>query len=257
MADMQKFKERLHAGKVCIGSWISFTDPCITELMCGSGFDFLVFDSEHSAMSIETVMLHMMATKGTDVIPIVRVVWNDPVWIKQVLDVGASGVLIPLIRTVEDVRKGVAACMYPPQGMRGFGPRRPANYERYFKEYIERANRDMIVFVQIEHIDAVNNMEEILKVPGLDGVLIGACDLSGTLGLLGQLGHPRVVETINVIIAKAHQAGVAVGMAGPRTPQEVFKWISKGIQFITMASDMGFLSMTSDNSVVELRKLLQ
>ena len=179
------------------------------------------------------------------------------VLIKRVLDVGAAGVLIPMVTTAEETRNGVAACMYPPEGVRGFGPRRPANYERDFTEYIERANRDMIVFVQIEHVDAVNNIEEILKVPGLDGVLSAACDLSGSMGILGQVGHPRVRAAMEKVVAKAHEAKVPAGIAGPRTAEAVFKWISRGVQFITMGNDQGFLSMTSDNAVAELRKLLQ
>ena len=252
-----EFKAKLRVGEVCIGSWVNFTDPCVTELMCGSGYDFLIFDAEHSALNIETIQLHMIATKGTQTVPIVRVAWNDMVRIKQVLDVGAAGVLIPLVKTAEDVKRAVDACLYPPQGVRGFGPRRPANYERCWEEYIEVANRDMIVFVQIEHIDAINNLEEILAVPGLTGVFIAFCDLSGSLGVLGKVDHPMVQEAVETFIAKTRETNVAVGMAGARTPEGVFKWISKGMQFMTMGNDMGFLSMTSDNSVTEIRKLIQ
>ena len=257
MTESPSFKDRLQAGKICIGTWVSFTDPTATEVLCGSGFDFLIVDAEHGPHDLETVQMHLMATKGSNTVPIVRVAWNDLVLIKRVLDVGAAGVLVPMVKTREDVQNAVAACMYPPAGVRGFGPRRPSNYERNFSEYIATANQNVIVFVQIEHIDAVNNIEDILQVPGLDGVFIGSNDLSGSLGLLGQPAHPRVIETIETVVARAHEAGVPMGMAGPLTAEGAFHWISRGVQFITIGSDTGFLLDAADRAVAEIRKRLQ
>jgi len=257
MTEPKTFKDKLQAGKICIGTWISFTDQCVTEVLCGSGFDFLIVDAEHGPHDLETVMMHMIATKGTNTTPIVRVAWNDPVLIKRVLDVGAAGVLVPLVKTREDVELAVAACMYPPAGIRGCGPRRPSDYERRFKEYIATANQNMIVLAQIEHIDAVSNLEDILQVPGLGGVFIGSNDLSGSLGLLGQPTHPTVIEAIETVIAKAHQAGVPVGIAGPMGPEDIFQWMAKGIQFITIGSDTAFLLSTADTVVAAVREHLQ
>ena len=257
MGESQGFNGKLEAGEVCVGTWVSFTDPTSTEILCGSGFDFLIVDAEHGPHDLETVQMHMMATKGTNTTPIVRVAWNDQVLIKRLLDVGAAGVLVPMIRTREDVERAIAACMYPPAGVRGFGPRRPSNYERNFSEYIATANQDMIVIVQIEHIDAVNNIEDILQAPGLAGVFVGSNDLSGSMGLLGQPTHPRVIEAIETVIAKARQAGVPPGIAGPSTPEGVLNWISKGMQFITAGGDGAFLLNTADSTAAEIRKRLQ
>lgn len=252
-----KLRSMLRERKVCLGTWINFTDPCVAELLCGSSFDFFIIDSEHSALGIESVQLNVMATKGTDVAPIVRVPWNDPMHIKRALDVGAAGILAPLVRSAEDVEAAVAACMYPPAGIRGFGPRRPANYERNFTEYIETANDNIVVWVQIEQIDAVNNIEAIVRSPRLDGVFIGSYDLSGSLGLLGQTGHKRVLEAIDKTIAAAREAGVSVGMAGPCKPETAFNWLSKGVQFITLGSDQSFLVNASHAVTSGVRKLLE
>src|SRR5436305_2876032 len=123
MQNAQKFRDKLNAGQVCYGSFITCTDPTITEALCGVS-DFVWIDTEHNALSLETVQGHLMATNGTNTAALVRVPWNDPVLIKPVLDIGADGVIVPLVRTADDVRRAVTACRYPPDGVRGYGPRR-------------------------------------------------------------------------------------------------------------------------------------
>jgi len=250
-------KGKLQAGEICLGTWINFTDPTVAELLTESGFDFFIIDSEHSALGIESVQLNIMATKGTPVTPIVRVAWNDPVLIKRVLDAGAGGVLVPLVRTVEDARAAVAACMYPPVGIRGFGPRRPASYERRFAEYIPRANENIVVWLQIEHADAVDNIEEIVAVDGIGGIILGPCDLSASMGMLGQTGHPDVLAAADKVIAAARKAGVPMGMAGGPNPKEAVEWIEKGAQFFALGADQSYLVYASQRAVNGVRKLLE
>lgn len=256
MFEGQRLRWKLQAGEVCLGTWINFTDPCVAELLCGSGFDFFIIDSEHGPLDIEAVQHNIMATKGTTVAPVVRVAWNDHVLIKRALDVGAAGVLVPLVRSARDVESAIAACMYPPDGIRGFGPRRPANYERDFGEYIATANDNIVVWAQIEHKDAVDNIEEIVRVPRLDGIFIGSCDLSGSLGLLGQTQHELVQQAVAKVITVGTRAGVSVGIAGPAKPESAFAWISKGVQFITLGGDQGYLVYASQTAVSGVRHLL-
>src|SRR5260370_41070190 len=127
MENAIKFRDKIGRGEVCIGTFITCTDPAITEALC-SVSDFVWIDTEHNALSLETVQAHIMATKGSDTASLVRVPSNDPVLIKPVLDIGADGVIVPQVRTVDDVRLAVAACQYPPEGSRGFGPRRPIKF---------------------------------------------------------------------------------------------------------------------------------
>ncbi len=257
MFEGRQLRKKLRAGEACLGTWINFTDPTAIELMAGSGFDFFIIDSEHSAMTVESVQLNIMATKGSDVAPLVRVPWNDQVHIKRVLDAGAAGVLVPLMRTVNDVESAVAACLYPPAGIRGFGPRRPTNYYRDWEEYVKTANDDLVIWVQIEHVDALKNVREIVKVPRLDGILIGPYDLSGSMGLLGQISHPKVLEAIKQTIAAGNEADVPVGIVASDDPQEVVDWLSKGLTFITVSGDQGFLLNAGQAAVSETRALLK
>lgn len=155
MTKFEPFREKMSRGEVCIGTAITFYDPAISESLAGD-FDFIWIDAEHNAMSLETIQLHLMAVRGTTTFPVVRVAWNDPVLLKPVLDIGAPGVVVPLIRTADDAKLAVSACRYPPEGIRGYGPRRAARYGRDSgPEYCRQANESIMINVQIEHIDAV------------------------------------------------------------------------------------------------------
>ena len=127
MDTLPNFIEKMQKGRICLGTVVSFTDPTVSEALC-SLLDFIWIDAEHGPFSLETIQGHVMATKGTDTTPLVRVPGNDPIWIKQVLDLGAAGVIVPMIRTVEEARLAIAACLYPPAGVRGYGPRRHFQY---------------------------------------------------------------------------------------------------------------------------------
>jgi len=256
LRDGLKLRAKLAAGDICLGTWTDSCDPCIAELLCGSGFDFLMIDGEHGALNIETIQRLIMATRNTGVAAMVRVPWNDPVLIKPILDAGAAGILVPMVKTAEEARLAVAACTYPPAGIRGFGPRRPSDYEREGYDYIDQASGMLTVWVQIEHVDGVNNIEEIVRTPGLSGVLIGSNDLSASMGPLGQPRHPRVLEAIDKVIEAAKEAGTPVGIAGPADPAAAHAWVKKGMQFITLGGVNGFLVSATENSVSGLRGLI-
>ena len=249
-------KNKLEAKKPCVGSWVTFTDPAITEILCGAGYDFLVIDTEHAPLGVETVQLHLLATKGEDTVPIVRVLWSDLVYLKQVLDIGAPGVMIPMVHNKEEAEKVISFCLYPPEGIRGFGPRRAAGYDRRIPEYIEKANEEVLIILQIEHFETVENLEEILKVKGLSAIFIGPWDLSGSLGLLGEINHPRVREYVDIIIEKANNANIPVGIAASSKAEDVVGWFKKGVQFVTAGTDYGLLSQACDSSVVSIKQLL-
>ncbi len=246
--------DKMRAGQVCIGTGITFTDATVSEALA-SAFDFLWIDMEHNALSLENVQAHLIAMKGADCTPIVRVPWNDPVLIKPVLDVGAPAVVVPMIRTVEDVRLAVSACLYPPDGIRGYGPRRPSNYARLGgPEFCKAANDAMIVAVQIEHIDAVNNLDGILAVPGLSAILVGANDLSGSMGLMAQSRHPDVMRAIDTVVEKARRAGIPVGTASGSQPEHIAEWIDKGMQWIMVGVDYTLMLEQADRIVGQARQ---
>lgn len=238
----ERFLQRLQSGPVARGTWITFSDPAITEICAQAGFDFLVFDLEHAPLGIETLTLHLLALKGEATFPIVRVLWNEPFFVKQVLDTGAPGVMIPWVLTKEDAEKAVASCLYPGEGIRGFGPRRASQYGRKTRDYINRANQEVFCVLQIEHIKAVENLEAILSVPHIDAIFIGPWDLSGSLGILGQMDHPLLEEAITTIVTLARKHNLPVGIAAGTDLREVERLQAWGIRFATLGTDYGIFA---------------
>jgi 4-hydroxy-2-oxoheptanedioate aldolase len=246
-------KNRLRARELTFGAWISFPDAAMAEIMAGVGFDWVLIDTEHAPFTQESLARVLMAFSSQPTVPIVRVPWNDRVFIKQALDLGAGGILIPYVCSVEEARQAVAACLYPPQGIRGFGPRRASNYYRGTAEYIQLANEALIVAIQIEHIDAVKKAREILGVPGIDLVLLGPMDLSASLGRLGQLDHPEVVQAIEQVVAEAHLAGIPVGIPIDVPPDVVSQWVDKGCEFIIVGEDHSLLRRAAEEACAQFR----
>jgi 2-dehydro-3-deoxyglucarate aldolase/4-hydroxy-2-oxoheptanedioate aldolase len=241
IAPSMQFLERMKQGEVSLGTCISFSDPTVTEALCNL-MDFLWIDMEHNPLSLEVIQAHIMATKGSRTTPIVRVPWNDPVLIKPVLDIGAAGVIVPFVRTVEDAKRAVAACRYPPDGIRGYGPRRPSNYGRLGgPEFCRAQNETVLTILQIEHIDAVNDIDNILAVPGVDVIVIGSNDLSGSMGRMGEPRHPEVLEKVEHVIARAHAANVFVGIAIGDDVTLLNEWIDKGANWLAMGGDFSLL----------------
>jgi 2-dehydro-3-deoxyglucarate aldolase/4-hydroxy-2-oxoheptanedioate aldolase len=253
MKTINRFKEKIAQGQLFLGTCITFNDPTVTEALCDL-LDFVWIDMEHNALTLEAVQGHIMATKGSETIPLVRVPWNDPVLIKPVLDIGAAGVIVPLIRTGEDARRAVAACLYPPAGIRGFGPRRPSNYGRLSgPEFCQAVNDSMIVIVQIEHIEAVTNLDDILAVPGLSGIVIGPNDLAGSMGYIGQPNRPEVWKVMETVIARARRKGVPAGFATAADPDELIEWVKKGAQWFLMGGDFSLLLRAATQVVERVR----
>ena len=241
MENAARFVDKIRRGHICLGVGITFTDPTVTEALC-SVADFVWIDMEHNALSLETVQAHIMATKGSDTIPLVRARWNDPVLIKPILDIGAAGVIVPMVRTADEARRFVAACLYPPDGIRGFGPRRPSNYgHRGGPAFCQTANDTVITIAQIEHVDAVKNLDDILSVPGLTSIVIGPQDLAGSMGHIGEPRHPEVLRTIETVIARTRQSQVLVGIGSGDDPNELIEWADKGAQWLQMGGDYNLL----------------
>ena len=253
MREGQPLRDKLKSGATCLGTFTTSNDPCLTELLCGSGFDFLVIDAEHGALNIESVQAGIMATMASDTVPIVRVPNSDEAFIKSVLDAGAGGVLVPQVRGVDEARRAVAACLYPPDGFRGFGPRRPANYERNYAEVSATANEHIVVWVQIENMNAVREIDDIVRIPHLAGVLIGPNDLAASLELIFQKDHPSVLEAIETVKVAAQSAGLPVGMAGLSDPESAINWIQAGFQFATLGNLNGLLMRASRDFVNSVR----
>lgn len=234
-------KKNLKSGKTLLGAWLGLSDPVAAEVMSHLGYDWLMVDAEHSPITIDTLqMMVLMAQRGGTPV-IVRIPWNDIVMIKQTLDVGAEGILVPMVRSAAEAKRAVEYAKYPPQGVRGWAPRAAADFHRRMKEYTDEANDRTVVWVQIEHIDAVNDIDNILKVPGLDGVFVGPGDLSFSMGIPMQWEHPDLLAAVQLVARKAREAGVPVGAAVDDTVDETMRWLSWGFQFVTLGLDWGLM----------------
>jgi len=250
------FRQKLAAGHVCIGVGITFTDPLVTDAL-GNSADFFWIDLEHSAMSPEAVSGHLLSARARNVPAIVRVAGSDTILIKPVLDAGADGIVIPQVRSAEEVRQVVSDCRYPPLGRRGYGPRVPSNYGRDAgSDYVERTNQNLFVVVQIENAEAMEALDDILAVPGLDSIVIGPWDLSGALGVLGDVEHPKVVSAIETIIVKTRAAGLFVGSGMGPDPDYAYLMAKRGIQWLQVGGDFGYLINSMDQISRSVRSRL-
>ena len=232
-----KFRERIRNGQVLLGTAVTFGDLAVTDALCDST-DFLWIDMEHSALTVADVQAHIIATKGTDTAPLIRVPWNDPVLIKPILDMDAAGVIVPMVRTAEEARRAVAACRYPPAGVRGWAPRRPSRYMRVVgPDAAREADETVLCIVQIEHIDAVRNLEEIIAVPGLDGIAVGPADLAASMGHVGNPGHPDVVAATKQVFNRVRETDLFAGTSIGHDTAQVVQLVEWGAQWVAMGAD--------------------
>ncbi len=239
-----KIKKTLKDGRVSIGSWMSMAHVSIAEILASAGYDWVVIETEHTAIDVSEVLRLIVAIEGRGAIPLVRLAWNDPIQAKAVMDSGAAGVLVPMVNTKADAELAVSSIKYPPMGLRGVGLARAQGYGVTLDEYVRNANRDSLLMVQIEHIDAVKNIDEILSVPGIDGTFIGPYDLSLSMGLAGQLDHPDVETAKQRVLEATNARGLVPGihLVHPDTAVDELKNCANlGYRFIALGTDILFL----------------
>lgn len=256
---MNAFKKRLLSGERMVGYEVDLCDPCISEMVGQAGFDYIWIDTEHSAMDYQTVLMHIIATKAGGSASIVRVPWNEPYLAKRILEMGPDGIIFPMVNSAEELQDAMDACMYPPYGKRGFGPRRACKYctEDLTNTYIPEAPDRICRIAQVEHVDAVRNLDAMLKVPFLDAIILGPCDLSGTIGHLNDIFHPEVLALIDECIAKCKAAGIPIGIAvGANTEADVRFWLDRGIQFISAGSDMSAIANGARAQYAMMRRVV-
>ena len=208
-------RESLRSGEAVVGTWVSLADPAVAELLAPD-FEFVVLDTEHTPNTLETVANCARAVDAApgDPLPIARVAWNDPVRIKRILDLGVGGVMVPMVETPDEAEAAVAACRYPPEGIRGMAAARAHDYGRSFDEYVERANDDVLSILQVETEEGLSNVEEIAAVDGVDALFVGPADLSANLGVLGEWDSDAFVDAVERIVTAAQDAGTPGGTLG-------------------------------------------
>ena len=237
---MNTFKEKLQSGQHLIGFEVDLCDPCISEMVGMLGYDYIWVDTEHEAMDYHTVLMQIIACRAGGTASVVRIPFNEPYLAKRVLEMGPDGIIFPMVSSAAEAKAAMDACLYPPMGKRGFGPRRACRYgaEDLF-DYIREAPDRTCRFIQLEHIDAIRDLDNILEVPYIDGMIVGPCDLSGSIGHLNEIFHPEVLALIDVAISKCRKAGMPIGVAvGANSEKDVQFWFDRGFQFISAGSDI-------------------
>jgi 4-hydroxy-2-oxoheptanedioate aldolase len=239
------FKAALARGELQIGLWSSLCSPIVAEIIGQSGFDWILVDTEHSPNEPPAVLAQLQALQAGTATPIVRPAWNDPVLLKRLLDIGTQAVLVPFVQNAEEAAKAVAACRYPPAGIRGITMSgRGSRYGRV-PDYLKRADAEICVLVQVETGEALSQLEAIASVDGVDGVFIGPADLSASLGHIGNPGHPEVQEAIKGAAARLTAVGKPAGIL-TASEADARRYIEWGYRFVAVGSDLGLLTKNAD-----------
>ena len=235
---IERIEAKMAEGKMPLGSHIGFDSPFITEMLADCGFDMMWIDAEHGALDKKDIQLHLMACRAAGVAGIVRVPWNDFVFIKGVLDMGADGIVVPMVCSLEEAKKAVAATTYPPEGIRGLGVRRAVDYGLGDRaDYIANANKKIWTIVQIEHIDALDELDAIMQLPGVSGCVVGPADFAMSMTKDGRPctpADPEVKEQYDRLGAIASKYGKPFGVSGAYGEQFVKDWVGRGVNFMFM-----------------------
>lgn len=239
------FKSALWEGRVQLGIWSSLCSPLVAEMLGMSKFDWVLFDNEHSPVEIAGLMPLLQAAGNGAAAPVVRPAWNDPVMIKRVLDIGAQTILLPFIQSAEEARDAVRSVRYPPHGRRGVaGATRASSFGRN-PNYLNSANDEICVLVQVETREALNRVDEIAAVEGVDGVFIGPSDLSASMAHIGRPGTPEVQNAIKDAARRIRAAGKAPGILATNA-EDARRYLDWGFLFVACGVDLGLLVRAVD-----------
>src|ERR671915_671497 len=247
------FKRALARGQPQIGLWSSLSSNYSVEVIAGAGFDWILLDSEHSPADIENLLTQLQAAAPYSTHAVVRVPWNDMVTIKRTLDIGAQSLLVPYVSTKEEARNAVSFTRYPPAGVRGVaGTTRATRFGRV-PEYARRAHEEICVLVQVETQPALDNIEAICAIEGVDGVFIGPADLHASMGHAGEVANPKVKPLIDDAIRRIRKAGKAPGILTPNEA-DARHWLECGALFVAVGSDVGILARGTEALAAKFRK---
>jgi 2-dehydro-3-deoxyglucarate aldolase len=255
---MPSLKQILRDGRPTVGSWITLSGLDNAEIMAKAGFEWIVVDMEHTSISAGRMVDLVRVVDLCGITALVRVGANDPLLIKQAMDAGASGVIVPMVNSAAEARAAVAAAYFPPRGTRGVGLFRAQGYGQEFDAYRERAAKDTVVIVQIEHKDAVEQLDDILAVDGVDGFMIGPYDLSGSLGVPGDFAAPAFqacMAKVASVLSRTKAAG-GVHVVHPDRAQ-LKKLVGEGYRFLVYGVDEIFLGNAARGEAGFARSLLE
>ena len=243
-----RMRQLLLAGRKTVGAWLGLGSDATAEVLARAGFDWLLIDMEHGLGDLASLVSQLRAIAGLGPVSIVRVPWNDPVWIKRILDAGAQGVVVPYVNDREEAEAAVDACLYPPGGRRGVARSTRAADQGRNPRHFELADDGILIIVQIETIEAVRKVDDILSVPRIDGIFVGPVDLSASMGHLGDRFHPEVRDAIDEVERAAKQAGKVLGTISSGW-DEASDLYSRGYTMVTLMADGVSLAQLASQTV--------
>lgn len=239
---MNMLRNKINCGKKIRGTIVSLTDPCLCEIMGNIGYDCVWIDMEHTYMSYKDVLCHLNAARSANIPAIVRLPQNDLTTTKKILEMGPDGVIFPMLRSAEEVKEVLDMTLYPPYGTRGFGPMRAIGYGAMdAKEYVREKSFDLCRFVQIEHIDMIEQLEEIVKIPYINGFIFGPNDLSGSLGEFLNVFEDETLSKIKSAIRILKENGKCVGLAGGMSQHDIKIWTELELDVLFAGADWNFV----------------
>ena len=251
-------KQKLKNNELTIGSWIMMGNPMSVEVMALAGFEWLVIDIEHTSIDLPTAENLIRTIQSKNIKALVRVSKNEEVIIKRILDMGADGIIVPMVSSKEDAIQAVEYAKYPPIGKRGVGLYRASGYGTTFEEYKKWVDEELVIIAQIEHIDAVNNIEDIINVEGIDGTIIGPYDLSGSMGYPGGFERGDVKESVQKVLDKCKTKDFPSGFHVVDTdPSKLKEKIDQGCTFLAYGIDYFFMRDAAMNGMKKLNEGLK
>lgn len=248
-------KNKLKNNQLTLGSWITIGHPSIVDIMSSAGFEWLVIDMEHTSIDLTTAHNLIATIQANGMKALVRVSKNEEVIIKRILDIGADGIVVPMIKSKKDALEAIDYAKYPPVGKRGVGLFRAQKYGLGFEEYKKWVNHELVIIAQIEHIEAVQNIQEIITTDGIDGIIIGPYDLSGSMGFPGEYHREDVKEaikhTLEICKINNFPSGFHVIESDPSLLQER---IEQGCTFLAYSLDFFFLGDSARNGMKTIKE---
>ena len=251
------FNLRLRDGEDClVGSWITLAHPAIAEIMANAGFDWLAVDMEHSVITIREAEELIRTISSVGVVPLVRLTSHNSDQIKRIMDAGAHGIIVPMVKSANDVLKAVEALKYPPIGRRSIGLARAHGYGTKFQEYVNWEKTGSTLIIQVEHIDAVEGLDEILSIGAVDGYIVGPYDLTSSMGIPGQFDHPKFLTVMEQIQSVAKKRNVTGGIhVIEPNPSQLEQHIREGFRFIAYSLDVRMLDVTCRTGLDHIRDI--
>lgn len=246
------FRKKLEQNEICVGTFLTLPCPEVAEICAEAGMDWVLVDLEHTTLEVKDVQSVLQAM-NPNCACVVRVPSNDAATIKRVLDAGVDGIMVPHVNSAGEAETIVQACLYPPAGKRSVGIARAQKYGLGFKDYLVRANEEILVIPQVEHVEGVAVIDDIVKIPGVSGVFIGPYDLSGSMGMLGHVKSAEVQESIARVQLSCSQAGLPTGIFCPDV-ESARAHVELGFTLIALGMDSRFLIDSIRRAMKELRK---